>query len=191
MASVLIVVFGLGVFGFNIAVMAPLVAREIAGGPAEFGLVTMLAGAGSIAASLIALAVRQITVRRILLGATALAVSLLLIGLAPAGRLAVLTEMFLFGLAGTMLLTAASTMVQLLARHELEGSIMGLYLLGVVGTTPLGSLLLGLLAHRLGPRVALTIMGFACMLVVLAAAVHARRHGALQVGLPSPARAER
>src|SRR5207237_4642397 len=133
MASVLIVVFGLGVFGFNIAVMAPLVAREIlAGGPAEFGLVTMLAGAGSIAASLIALAVPRITVRRILLGATAMAVSLLLIGLAPAGRLAVLIEMFLFGLAGTMLLTAASTIVQLLARHELEGSIMGLYLLGVV-----------------------------------------------------------
>ena len=64
-------------------------------------------------------------------------------------------------------LTAASTLVQLLAATGVEGRILSLYLLGVVGTTPLGSLLSGWLAPRIPAPLAVSLTA-AVILVFLA-----------------------
>ena len=100
-----------------------------------------------------------------------MAATLLALGLVAPGRAGARALMFTFGFSGTILLTAASTIVQLL--------------LGVAGTTPIGSMLLGGLVDGVDVPAAIATMGGGAALAALGAALFARRHGTLQVALPA------
>jgi hypothetical protein len=84
-------------------------------------------------------------------------------------------------------MTAANTRLQLVVAGHMRGRVMGMYALLFVGTTPIGSLLVGTLAEHNGvplkegvPRMVMEMAGV-CALGVLAAiwfAVRRRRRPA-------------
>ncbi|HEX2638391.1 MAG TPA: MFS transporter [Gemmatimonadales bacterium] len=67
--------------------------------------------------------------------------------------------------AGFMVsLAATNTIVQTITEEHLRGRVMAFYAMAFLGTAPLGSLLAGVLAERLGEPVTIMLGGFACIL---------------------------
>jgi MFS family permease len=67
--------------------------------------------------------------------------------------------------AGFMIsLAAANTIVQTITEEHLRGRVMAFYTMAFLGTAPLGSLLAGVLADRLGEPTTIMLGGVACIL---------------------------
>jgi MFS family permease len=63
------------------------------------------------------------------------------------------------------MLSAASTntVLQTIVPDELRGRVAALYVMAFIGTTPLGALLTGWIAERVGPPVTLAACGIAAL----------------------------
>ena len=163
-------------FSFNFVVILPLLAqRTFGGGPATYGGLLSVMGAGSFAAAL-ALArrpspsVRLLGVAGIGVGgfglAAALAPSLALEWGALAG----------LGFAAIAFMITGNTTLQLTADARMRGRVMSLYSVVFLGSTPIGAPLAGWIAEHLGPRLALGAGGvIAAAASVVALRVIARR----------------
>ncbi|MBV9467808.1 MAG: MFS transporter, partial [Abitibacteriaceae bacterium] len=89
--------------------------------------------------------------KRLLLGAFLYCLSVIAFATAPHLSLGC----FFLVIAGWFLLTflmTANTMIQTLAPDDLRGRVFSLYSLALIGTTPLGALMVGALAKVWGPR---------------------------------------
>jgi hypothetical protein len=80
--------------------------------------------------------------------------------------------------------TGCNTTIQLATPAALRGRVMGLYALAFAGMTPLGSLLVGALAERLGVQAACALGGSAGLVAVATLALVAGRAGLAWRGAP-------
>jgi MFS family permease len=64
-------------------------------------------------------------------------------------------------------LAGSNTLLQTIVDDDKRGRVMSLYTMAFMGTAPLGSLLSGAIAHRLGAPAALQISGAACIACAL------------------------
>ena len=93
--------------------------------------------------------------------------------------------MLYFGLAVVYYTTVSQSLIQQSTPPELIGRVMSLFMLGTMGTTPLGGLIVGLVIDAADPRAALGLGAaslFACAGVI---AWLARRHRAPQLRPPA------
>ncbi len=171
----------MGTFGFNFQTIFPLVNQYvIEGGSTGLSLLLVLTGIGSVIAGMIAAFRGEPSERRLLGSAAAFTVLLFALGLS---RWQVVTAAlsFFIGIASILFMTAANTRLQLVVTGEMRGRIMGMYSLLFMGTTPIGSLLIGILAEHNGvpvkegvPRMVME-MAAVCAIGVLAAVWFAAR----------------
>ena len=80
------------------------------------------------------------------------------------------------GLCVLTVLTGANQTVQLTTAPEVRGRVMSLYMMCLLGVTPIGAPLIGWVSDTWGPRTSLLVGGAAAVAVSLIAAVWARRH---------------
>jgi MFS family permease len=67
--------------------------------------------------------------------------------------------------AGMMVTMAATnTIIQTIVEEHLRGRVMAFYTMAFLGTAPIGSLLAGVIAHRIGTTPTITIGGTCCLL---------------------------
>ncbi len=151
--------------GIPYVVLFPVFAADVLGGDARtLGLLTSSAGAGSLIGAL-ALASRS-TVRglgRIIAWGTGL-FGLSLVTFAFSRHL--LLSCALLVLSGcSMIVVSASinTVLQTIVKEEMRGRIMALYTMAFVGTTPIGGLVGGAIANRVGAPAAVVMGGLGCM----------------------------
>lgn len=165
---------------FSTAV-ATAAAKVFGAGAGSFGLLSTLLALGMLAGSVIASLRGKTSLERLRMllvrSAALLGVLDLALGLMPG--------IWLFGLllvgtgtAATVFVIAAHTTVQMSVSDEVRGRVTGLYMLVLLGGTPLGGPLTGWLADALGGRAPFVLGGAAILLAagVVAAAFH-RRHG--------------
>ncbi len=101
-----------------------------------------------------------------LAGATCFGISLVLFSRSPVWQVAIIFT-FLAGLTNSAYTTQNQTIIQTLAPANLRGRVLGVYFLNR-GLMPIGSLAMGALAQWLNsPAWAVTIMGGACIVVVI------------------------
>lgn len=145
--------------GVPFAVLLPVVAREtLGGGPETLGFLMSAIGLGALTGALF-LASRHsvrglgrvIAACAVLFGAALVAASF--------SRLLWLS-LLLFALAGFGMMAqmaSCNTILQTVVEDDKRGRVMSLYTMAFTGTAPLGSLLTGLLASRVGagPTIAL------------------------------------
>ena len=178
---ILIVVGTMGAFGYNIQTLLPLVTKYILNmGASSLALLTTSMGIGSVMAGVF-VAYRGRLTRGLLLGFSAVfAVLLALIGLSP-WRLVTAGLLLLAGFAGVMFMTTANTRLQLQVPDHLRGRVMGMYFLVFIGTTPIGSYLIGFLAehlssdNRVAVRGTMFILAGLCAVGIGTASIYARR----------------
>jgi MFS family permease len=70
------------------------------------------------------------------------------------------------GTGGVLLMASSNTLVQTLVEDDKRGRVMSFFAMAFTGTMPLGNLVMGALAGRLGAGSALILGGALCLIVV-------------------------
>jgi len=184
---VLLTMAVVGTFGYNYTTILPLLAKYVLhAGAVGLGVLTSAVGVGSLAAALAVASARRASEAILLSAAMIFSIMLVLVGLSSWLPLT-LVLLGLMGGMGIVFTTGANTRLQLTAPGELRGRVLSLYFLLFAGTTPLGGLLVGVLAARLGVQPTVVLMGALCIAGVAAATVFARvRSQGSQERQPSP-----
>jgi MFS family permease len=179
LVAVMVLVFLVSTFGINFFMTLALLARNVFGRDAEgYGLLTTLLAVGSVLGTTFAARRTRKPRLRLVAGAGLVFGALLVVaGLMPT-YLAAGLALVPVGFAALIFTTAANSSVQLSVDPTMRGRVMGLYMLLLLGGTPLGAPLLGLLAEHFGGRAPLVVGGIVTVLSVLAVGlVLARRSG--------------
>jgi MFS family permease len=167
----LVVVFFVSTFGINFFMTLAITARSVFGRGAEsYGLLTSALAVGCLAGTFVAARrVGRPRLRTVLLAGLFFGVAELFTGVMPTY---LLTAILLVptGLGQLVFTTAANAAVQLGVGENMRGRVMGIYMLVLLGGTPLGGPVLGWLAEVLGGRAPLVIGGAATVATVVVAA---------------------
>ena len=152
--------------GMPYTVLMPAVAAKVLhGGPHTLGLLMTASGCGALGGA-IYLATRRSVVglgRVIAMAAAVFGLGLIAFGLSRAVWLSLLI-LPVVGAGFMVSLAATNTIVQTITEEHLRGRVMAFYTMAFLGTAPLGSLLAGVLADRIGESRTIIAGGVACVL---------------------------
>lgn len=169
--SILLIIAVMGVvslFGINFNVVLPIFATEVLNvGAVGFGFISSAFGIGSLIAALwLAWGNKRPGISQLLAGATAFCIFEALFAVSQ-WYLVSLALIAAVGFAQITFSAISNTTLQTVAPDHLRGRVMSAYMLVFAGTTPLGNLFTGGLAHFFGAPIALLIDA----LISLAAAI--------------------
>jgi len=159
---VIILVAMIGTFGYNFTVMLPLINQYVLHhGSVGLGFLTAAVGFGSLVSALFLAGRKAATRYSLFLGAIGFSALL--------GAVAVSTNVYLtmvclvgVGAAGTIFATTANTSIQLASPDHMRGRVVSLYMLLFAGSTPIGGLLMGLIASGWSTQAAIAIFAVLC-----------------------------
>ena len=168
-----------GTFAYNWALVLPLFARFALDSGAEgFGALNMAMGIGSTIGAFVLATRLKPTMRLLLIAAAVFAGSMLLLAHAPTLALA-LAWLVVVGILSVLFNASNNTLIQIEAQEEFRGRALALYMFLMVGSTPVGSVVTGLVANTYDVRVALQANAIVCILGLLLTLFILRRSGAL------------
>jgi MFS family permease len=163
----LILVGVVGVAAFNYQVSLPLLAERTFNGDAStFTLLFATMSAGSVGGALAVARRHQVDLSFLAGASAALAVSTLGLALAPTLPLAVVAAIPV-GFASIALISGSSAAVQLTADPSMRGRVLALVSMLFLGSTPIGSPIIGWVSDVANPRVGVAIGGIATGLAAL------------------------
>jgi len=153
----------IGTLAYNFQVTLPALAKaSFHGGAGTYATMLAVMSLGAVAGGL-AVASRGRPGRRTLRRAAAAFGTLILaVSVAPSLPVA-LAVLPLMGSASIVFIAMANTTLQLRADPSMRGRVMALYAIAFLGTTPIGSPLIGAVGELAGPRVAIAIGGLAAL----------------------------
>lgn len=184
----LLLVAVVGTLAYNFQVVLALLAKlTFHGGAGTYSALTSLMGGGAVVGGLIVASRNRPDIHR--LTAIGMGFGVLILGVALSPSLPVaLVVIFPMGALSIAFIATANATLQLRADPSMRGRVMALYAIAFLGTTPIGSPLVGWISQVSSPRVALAVGASA---TVVAAAVtrvvHQRGHARR---LPAPAAVE-
>jgi MFS family permease len=164
MLMILVLVFFAGTFGMNFQITSALMATQVFDkGAGEFGILGSALAVGSLAGALLAARRPHIRLRLLIFAATGFGVAEIVAGLLPS-YLAFALFSPVIGFCTITLLNSSNATMQMSSDPELRGRVMALYMTVVMGGTPLGAPVIGLIGEQFGARWTL-IMGGVLVLV--------------------------
>jgi predicted MFS family arabinose efflux permease len=173
-----------GTLGYNLQVELPLfVERSLHDGDSVFTVLYALFGVGALVSALMVAHRQLVHLRDVIVGATAFAVTLVLLASTPDLAPAV-PVMLALGIASILYSTATTAIVQVDADPSMHGRVLALQTVLLIGTAPVGGPIDGAIADLLGARAPLLIGGLATVAAAAWGLLAARRAHALE---PSPA----
>jgi MFS family permease len=173
-------------FALNFPVFGPLVARGVLQGGAEtYGFLMAAAGVGSLVSALMLAFGGRATLARVLVGGTLAGFSTML----PLS----MALLAMVGWSTVAIGASTNTIIQLTVPDALRGRVMSVYTTVFAGSTPIGSLLMGSLASRVGVTATMAFAGIATVAFTILAAMWGVRRRRLPlwtqprppVGLPT------
>jgi len=177
--SILLLLSVSSLMGMSYVVLMPVFAKDVLhGGPQTLGFLMAAAGVGALLAT-VYLALRKDVLRlgKMLPVSTALfAAGLIAFSLSRMLWLS-LSLLFVAGFGVMVQMALSNTILQVIVEDDKRGRVMSFYTMAFMGMAPLGSLLSGFLASRIGAPHTLMIGGLIC---ALASLVFALRIGVLQ-----------
>jgi MFS family permease len=161
--------------GLNFQLTSAMMARvEFGRGASEYGILGSVLAIGSLAGALLAARRERPRVRLVLGAAFAFAIAMGIQAVMPT-YLGYLLMCIPVGFASLTMLTSANAAIQLSVAPELRGRVMSIYVMVLLGTTPLGSPVVGWIGETYGPRYAVLVGAVATLLVAVLATVWAYR----------------
>ena len=164
--TVLVMLALVSTMGMPYTVLMPAVAAKVLhGGPHTLGLLMSASGIGALCGA-VYLASRRTVVglgRAIAVASAVFGTGLVALGLSRSLWLSLLI-LPLIGAGFMVSLAAANTIVQTITEEHLRGRVMAFYTMAFLGTAPLGSLLAGVLADRIGEQMTIVVGGVSCLL---------------------------
>jgi predicted MFS family arabinose efflux permease len=154
----------IGTLAFNFQVVISLMATKTFGLDAG-GLGAMLSvmGAGAVLGALAAASRRGVSYRRLLSLTYGMGVAIMFAALAPTLAIEFIA-LFVMGAASFAFIAVANTTLQLTSRPDMRGRVMALYAIAFLGSTPIGSPIVGWISSAWGPRAGFAVGGVAALL---------------------------
>jgi MFS family permease len=154
----------IGTIAFNFRILLPVMAeREFGGGAGTYGALSAVMGVGTVLGALFAASRRQPTRKTLIYSAIAYGVLIVIAGLAPTLSLEMIA-LVPMGAAGIAFVVTANSTLQLNAKESMRGRVMALYSVVFLGSTPIGSPIVGWIGETFGVRAGFFISAFACLL---------------------------
>ena len=159
-----LVMMGLvGMLAYNFQVTLPVAAKHVFGGDARtFGLMTAAMGLGAVAGGLITAARGRTGIRPMISVCAAFGAVILLAAIAPSLALE-FAALAMVGFASVSFLAMANSTLQLGADPQMRGRVMSMWSVAFIGSTPIGSPIIGWITAQAGARVGLAVGGVACL----------------------------
>ena len=160
--------------GMPYTVLMPIFAAQILhGGPRGLGILVSAIGFGALAGALTLAAKKGIRGLNswVALSATGFGVSLILFSLSRSFWLSA-ALLLPVGFSVMVEMASSNTLIQSLVPDSLRGRVMAVYSMMFMGMAPLGSLLAGALAQRLGAPATVAIGGVVCMAGAMVFGLH-------------------
>ncbi|PYP81813.1 MAG: MFS transporter [Gemmatimonadetes bacterium] len=163
--SALVLLSLVSVMGMPYTVLMPAVsAKVLHGGPHTLGFLMTASGVGALGGALY-LASRRSVIglgRAMAVASTTFGVGLALFSLSRSLWLSLLL-LPLVGAGMMVTMAATNTIIQTVVSEELRGRVMAFYTMAFLGTAPIGSLIAGLAADRVGPQRTILLGGLSCI----------------------------
>jgi MFS family permease len=152
-----------GTFTFEFEVSLPLLARTtFHGGSTTYSWLLVGLGAGAVAGGLHAARYARTGVARLATACAFYALSVGFVAIAPTLPVAI-TACALTGVASIAFLTTGNSTIQLASKPDYRGRVTALWSMALVGSTPIGSPIIGAVSDLAGPRYALGLGAAACL----------------------------
>ncbi len=155
----------ISLMGYSYAVLLPVFAGQVLhGGPHILGWLTGASGVGALV-SAFSLAVRKSVVgltRMLQIASAMLGAALILFGLSHTLWLSLILMVFV-GFGMIQAASVSNTIIQALVPEDKRARVMSYYTMAFFGAAPFGSLLAGMLAHRIGAPHTVMITGAFCV----------------------------
>jgi MFS family permease len=167
--DIIILLALMNLMGVPYIILLPVFASTVLGGGSTiYGFLMGATGVGALVATLY-LASRKSPdglVRMIAVSSALFGLAIIVFSLTRAFALS-MAMVFFVGLWMMMNNTSTNTVLQTISDDDKRGRVMSFYAMAMMGATPIGSLLLGALADRIGAPLALAIGGFMCVIGAL------------------------
>ncbi|MFT8395076.1 MFS transporter [Propionibacterium sp.] len=149
---VMVMVFMLGTFGINYQITNAAMATRVFGkGPAGYGILGTIMAIGTLVAALIAARRRRPRLGTLIIGMTGFTIFTVLLALAP--NYPVFAVLLIpVGLFSVTTLTCANSTIQMTTEPSMRGRVLAVYMVLVMGGTPIGAPIVGWIGDVLGPR---------------------------------------
>ncbi len=182
-----LMLFFLGIFGYNFGTVLPLLARfTLHANSVQYGVLYSTFGFGALLGALLLAFGRTSALRNVVIGAACFTVMLALVGISHIFLLS-LGFLVLLGLSSIVYSAGTQTRLQVLVPDELRGRVMSVYTLLFAGSTPIGAQFIGGLSERWNVSIAVeAAAGFSGLGLLIAWAYSTWRRSSL----PAPTRAE-
>ena len=164
-----------GTFAFEFEVSLPLLARTtFHGGSTTYSWLLAGLGAGAVAGGLYSARYARTGTARLAMASVFFALTVAFVAVAPTLPIAV-AACVLAGAASIAFLTTGNSTIQLASEPDYRGRVTALWSMALVGTTPIGSPIIGALSDLAGPRYALALGAAACIAAAVVGYWPARR----------------
>jgi MFS family permease len=178
---IMVVICVVSTFGLNFQMTSALMARaEFGKGAGEYGILGSVLAIGSLAGALLAARRERPRVRLVIGAAFAFGVATGVQALMPT-YLSYAIACIPVGLASLTMMTAANTTIQMSTDPAVRGRVMSLYMIVMLGATPVGSPIVGWIGETFGARWSIGIGSITALLVSALAALWAKKHWHVQV----------
>jgi MFS family permease len=156
-----------GTFTFEFEVSLPLLAETTFHGTSTtYSALIGALGAGAVAGGLYMARSARTGVARLIRASLGYAIAVGLVAVAPTLATAI-AACVLVGVASVIFLTTGNATIQLASDPEYRGRVTALWSMALVGTTPIGSPVIGALSDIASPRYALGLGAAACLAAVI------------------------
>lgn len=169
----LVMVTVVGTLTFNFSVVLPLfVERTLRGSDTSYTVLYSVLSIGSFGGALMTAYRRSVESRQVVLAAFAFGMAMLIFAAMP-NLLSAFPVALLVGFWSIAFMTAVTAIVQVRADPAMRGRVLALQAVVLIGSTPVGGPILGVVCDAYGARVGLVIGGLAA----LGAGVYGRAAG--------------
>ena len=178
---VMVVVSTVAMLGLNFQLTSAMMARvEFGRGAEEYGLIGSVLAIGSLSGALLAARRTEVRLRLILGAAMLFEISSAVMASMPTYPL-YLVSCTAVGFSALTMLTSANAFVQTTTPAQVRGRVMALYSMVLMGSTPVGSPVIGWVGEAVGPRWAIAAGAIASIAVAAAAVMWSVRFWNLEV----------
>ncbi|HEU5358394.1 MAG TPA: MFS transporter [Gemmatimonadales bacterium] len=164
--AVLLLIALVATMGMPYTVLMPAIAKTVLhGGPHTLGFLMAASGVGALCGALYLASRRSIVGlwRVVAMAGAAFGVGLVAFSLSRALALSLLI-LPVVGAGMMVALASSNTILQTIVEERLRGRVMAFYTMAFLGTAPIGSLIAGVVADRIGSPATVLLGGIACVL---------------------------